>query len=106
MSQTYLSLTVELPEDQSEAVQDLLHGSGAMGLEVRDREAPPMPGVRGPNPGEAIVIAYFEDTGTAEEARAQVAEDFPGARLLLAGACCALVVAVVNGILTLVLPRP
>jgi ribosomal protein L11 methyltransferase len=83
MSQTYLSLTVELPEDQSEAVQDLLHGSGAMGLEVRDREAPPMPGVRGPNPGEAIVIAYFEDTGTAEEARAQVAEDFPGARLLL-----------------------
>lgn len=83
MSQTYLSLTVELPEDQSEAVQDLLHGSGAMGLEVRDREAPPMPGVRGPNPGEAIVIAYFEDTGTAEEARAQVAEDFPSARLLL-----------------------
>lgn len=83
MSQTYLSLTVELPEDQSEAVQDLLHGTGAMGLEVRDREAPPMPGVRGPNPGEAIVIAYFEDRDTAEEARAQVAEDFPGARLLL-----------------------
>ncbi len=83
MSQTYLSLTVELPEDQSEAVQDLLHGTGAMGLEVRDREAPPMPGVRGPNPGEAIVIAYFEDKDTAEEARAQVAEDFPGARLLL-----------------------
>jgi ribosomal protein L11 methyltransferase len=83
MSQTYLSLTVELPEDQSEAVQDLLHGSGAMGLEVRDREAPPMPGVRGPNPGEAIVIAYFEDMDTAKEAQAQVAEDFPGARLLL-----------------------
>ncbi|WP_224242228.1 50S ribosomal protein L11 methyltransferase [Hyalangium gracile] len=83
MSQTYLSLTVELPEDQSEAVQDVLHESGAMGLEVRDREAPPMPGVRGPNPGEAIVIAYFEDTDTAEAARAQVAEDFPGARVLL-----------------------
>jgi uncharacterized membrane protein YidH (DUF202 family) len=30
----------------------------------------------------------------------------PGARLLLAVACCAFVVAVVNGILTLVLPRP
>lgn len=83
MSQTYLSLTVELPEDQSEAVQELLHGSGAMGLEVRDREAALMPGVRGPNPGEAIVVAYFEDPGTAEEARAQVAEDFPGVRLLL-----------------------
>jgi ribosomal protein L11 methyltransferase len=83
MSQTYLSLTVELPEDQSEAVQDLLHEEGAMGLEVRDREAPPMPGVRGPNPGEAIVIAYFEEADTAEAVRAQVAEDFPGARLLL-----------------------
>jgi ribosomal protein L11 methyltransferase len=83
MSQTYLSLTVELPEEQSEAVQDLLHEAGAMGLEVRDREAPPMPGVRGPNPGEAIVIAYFEETGAAEAARAQVTEGFPGARLLL-----------------------
>jgi ribosomal protein L11 methyltransferase len=83
MSQTYLSLTVELPEDQSEVVQDLLHEAGAMGLEVRDREAPPMPGVRGPNPGEAIVIAYFEEQDTAEAARAQVSEDFPGARLLL-----------------------
>jgi ribosomal protein L11 methyltransferase len=83
MSQTYLSLTVELPEQQSEAVQDLLHESGATGLEVRDREAPPMPGVRGPNPGEAIIIAYFEDADTAEAARAQVAEGFPGARLLL-----------------------
>jgi ribosomal protein L11 methyltransferase len=83
MSQTYLSLTVELPEEQSEAVQDLLHEADAMGLEVRDREAPPMPGVRGPNPGEAIVIAYFEETGAAEAARAQVAEGFPSARLLL-----------------------
>ncbi|HYH97877.1 50S ribosomal protein L11 methyltransferase [Hyalangium sp.] len=83
MSQTYLSLTVELPEDQSEAVQDVLHEAGAMGLEVRDREAPPMPGVRGPNPGEAIVIAYFEEADTAEAVRAQVAEDFPDARLLL-----------------------
>ncbi|HEX8705101.1 MAG TPA: 50S ribosomal protein L11 methyltransferase [Myxococcaceae bacterium] len=83
MSQTYLSLTVELPEQQSEAVQDILHESGATGLEVRDREAPPMPGVRGPNPGEAIIIAYFEEADTAESARDQVAEDFPGARLLL-----------------------
>jgi ribosomal protein L11 methyltransferase len=83
MSQTYLSLTVELPEQQSEAVQDVLHESGATGLEVRDRETPPMPGVRGLNPGEAIIIAYFEEADTAEAARAQLAEDFPGARLLL-----------------------
>ncbi len=83
MSQTYLSLTVELLEEQSEAVQDMLHESGAMGLEVRDREAPPMPGVRGPAPGEAIVIAYFEEAEAAEAARAQVAEEFPEARLSL-----------------------
>jgi ribosomal protein L11 methyltransferase len=83
MSQTYLSLTVELPEAQSEAVQDALHEAGAMGLEVRDQEAALMPGVRAPQPGEAIVIAYFEDREGAEAAQAQVAEDFPGARLQL-----------------------
>ncbi|WP_426749154.1 50S ribosomal protein L11 methyltransferase [Myxococcus sp. Y35] len=83
MSQTYLSLTVELPEEASEAVQDLLHESGALGLEVRDREAPTMPGVRGPNPGEAIVIAYFEEREAAESARDEVKESFPDARLAL-----------------------
>jgi ribosomal protein L11 methyltransferase len=83
MSQTYLSLTVELPETQSEAVQDMLDEAGALGLEVRDREAPVMPGVRAPNPGEAIVVGYFEDRESAEAARAWVSEDFPGARLAL-----------------------
>lgn len=83
MSQTYLSLTVELAETQSEAVQDVLHDWGALGLEVRDRENPVMPGVRAPGPGESIVVAYFEDRETAEGAQAQVAEDFPGARLSL-----------------------
>ena len=81
MSQTYLSLTVELPEEASESVQDLLHESGALGLEVRDRETPPMPGVRGPKPGESIVIGYFEDRETAEAAQAQVEESIPGARV-------------------------
>lgn len=83
MSQTYLSLTVELPEAQSEAVQDVLHEAGALGLEVRDHEAPVMPNVRAPNPGEAIIIAYFEDRETAEAARAQVAEAHPEARQTL-----------------------
>ncbi|MCK8497690.1 50S ribosomal protein L11 methyltransferase [Myxococcus fulvus] len=81
MSQTYLSLTVELPEEASEAVQDLLHESGALGLEVRDRETPTMPGVKPPNAGESIVIGYFEDRPTAESARDSVAESFPDARL-------------------------
>jgi ribosomal protein L11 methyltransferase len=81
MSQTYLSLTVELPEEASESVQDVLHESGALGLEVRDRETPPMPGVRGPKPGEAIVIGYFEDRETAEAARAEVQASLPAARV-------------------------
>ena len=83
MSQTYLSLTVELPEEASEAVQDLLHESGALGLEVRDREAPLMPGVRGPNPGEAIIIGYFDERDTAESARDEVTSSFPEAKLSL-----------------------
>ncbi|XXF79214.1 50S ribosomal protein L11 methyltransferase [Myxococcaceae bacterium GXIMD 01537] len=83
MSQTYLSLTVELADTASEAVQDALHEAGALGLEVRDHEAPVMPSVRAPAPGEAIVIAYFEDRESAEAAQAQVAEDFPEARLSL-----------------------
>jgi ribosomal protein L11 methyltransferase len=83
MASTYFSLTVELPEAQGEPVQDLLHETGATGLEVRDREAPPMPGVRGPQPGESIVIAFYDSRDEAEGAQGLVAEGFPEARLLL-----------------------
>ena len=83
MADTFFSLTVDLPEEEAEALQDALHEAGALGLEVRDREAPPMPGVRGPAPGEAIVVAYFEDGESAEETRRQVAEDFLRARTQL-----------------------
>ncbi|MBF5045122.1 50S ribosomal protein L11 methyltransferase [Aggregicoccus sp. 17bor-14] len=83
MASTYFSLTVELPEDQGESVQDLLHETGATGLEVRDREAPPMPGVRGPNPGECIVVAFYDSREEAEGAEGLVAEGFPTARLVL-----------------------
>jgi ribosomal protein L11 methyltransferase len=57
---------------------------GVLGLEVRDREGPTMPGVRAPAPGESILVAYFDDAETAEAARAQLAESFPSARLQLA----------------------
>ncbi|WP_223642465.1 50S ribosomal protein L11 methyltransferase [Corallococcus sp. EGB] len=83
MSQTYLSLTVDIAEESSEILQDLLHESGALGLEVRDAETPTMPGVRAPAKGEAIVVAYFEDRESAEEARDAVAESHPTARLSL-----------------------
>ncbi|HYO69738.1 MAG TPA: 50S ribosomal protein L11 methyltransferase [Archangium sp.] len=84
MTGTYQTLTVDLPETESEAAQDLLHELGAMGLEVRDREGPTMPGVRAPAPGEAIIVAYFEDADTAEQARAEMGEAHPSARLQLA----------------------
>jgi ribosomal protein L11 methyltransferase len=84
MTGTYQTLTVDLPDGDAEAAQDLLHDVGVLGLEVRDREGPTMPGVRAPAPGEAILVAYFEDAETAEAARAQLAESFPSARLQLA----------------------
>ncbi|WP_375756634.1 50S ribosomal protein L11 methyltransferase [Corallococcus exercitus] len=83
MSQTYLSLTVDIAEEASEILQDLLHESGALGLEVRDAETPTMPGVRAPVKGESIVVAYFEDRESAEGARDAVAESHPNARLSL-----------------------
>ncbi|WP_257452516.1 50S ribosomal protein L11 methyltransferase [Archangium lipolyticum] len=83
MTGTYQTLTVDLPETESEAAQDLLHEAGAMGLEVRDRESLIMPGVRAPAAGESILVAYFEDTQTAEAARAELAEAFPSARMQL-----------------------
>lgn len=84
MTGTYQTLTVDLPEAESEAAQDLLHEAGAMGLEVRDREGPLMPGVRAPAVGESILVAYFEDADTAEQAREALAEAYPSARLVLA----------------------
>jgi ribosomal protein L11 methyltransferase len=83
MSQTYLSLTVDIAEESSEILQDLLHEAGALGLEVRDTETPTMPGVRAPTKGESIIVAYFEDRDTAEEARDAVAESHPNARVSL-----------------------
>jgi len=84
MTGTYQTLTVDLPDGDMEAAQDVLHEVGVLGLEVRDREGPTMPGVRAPAPGEAILVAYFDDAETAEAARAQLAESFPSARLQLA----------------------
>jgi ribosomal protein L11 methyltransferase len=83
MADAYVSLTVDLPEGDAELLQDLFHERGAQGLEVRDREAPPMPGVRGPKSGEAIVIAYFDDRALAEEVLAELRESFPAARASL-----------------------
>ncbi|HZA49443.1 MAG TPA: 50S ribosomal protein L11 methyltransferase [Myxococcaceae bacterium] len=83
MSASWVSLTIDLPESEAEGLQALLHEIGARGLEVRDREASPPPGVRNPRPGEAIVVAYFEERAPAEDALGKVQNGFPGARAAL-----------------------
>jgi ribosomal protein L11 methyltransferase len=77
------ALTVEVSEDDAEVAASRLWDSGASGLEVRDKEAPPMPGVRGPNAGEAILVAGFGSRAEAEVAQSEVALAFPAARLAL-----------------------
>jgi ribosomal protein L11 methyltransferase len=74
------SLTLDLPESEAEHVEALLWDAGATGLEIRDREAPPMPGVRGPSPGEAIVVAWFGGRADAEAALQEVHAWVPSAR--------------------------
>jgi ribosomal protein L11 methyltransferase len=75
-----VSLTLDVPEPEAEWVEALLWDAGATGLEIRDREAPPMPGVRGPSPGEAIVVAWFDDRAPAEAALADVRAWVPDVR--------------------------
>jgi ribosomal protein L11 methyltransferase len=77
------ALTVDVPDEEAELAASELWDAGASGLEVRDNEAPPMPGVRGPKPGEAILIAAFLGQAEAEAARAELAIRFPRARLSL-----------------------
>ena len=78
-----VSLSLDVPEPEAERVEALLWDAGASGLEIRDREAPPMPGVRGPAPGEAIVVAWFEARAPAEAALEDVKAWVPGVRALL-----------------------
>lgn len=75
---SWVSLTVDVKEAKSELVQSLMYDFGAAGLEVRDSEQKPMPQVRAPLPGEAIVVAYFERRSNGEGARAAVKKKFPG----------------------------
>jgi ribosomal protein L11 methyltransferase len=80
MNAPWVSLTVELPDTEAEPLEELLHESGAQGLEVRDRDAAPMPGIRWPQPGRAIVVAYFEAGSSADAALHELRSRFPSAR--------------------------
>ncbi len=77
------ALTADVPEEEAELLASELWDAGASGLEVRDSEAPPMPGVRGPASGEAILVAAFGSLNEAEAARTELSLSFPKARLLV-----------------------
>lgn len=80
---SWYSLTVDIPELESELSQAVLYESGATGLEVRDALTTLMKNVRAPNKGEAILIAYFENREDAQAAQQQLAEEVPAARFEL-----------------------
>jgi ribosomal protein L11 methyltransferase len=77
------ALTVDVPEEEAELLASELWDAGASGLEVRDAEAPPMPGVRGPAQGEAILVAAFSSLRRATAAQNELSQAFPRARLHL-----------------------
>ncbi len=79
----WLSVTVDVPEAESEWIQTVLTEAGAAGLEVRDGANPPLPGVRAPKRGEAILIAYYDAQDSADEAVAAVKEHLPEAAIVV-----------------------
>ncbi|HEX4622322.1 MAG TPA: 50S ribosomal protein L11 methyltransferase, partial [Myxococcaceae bacterium] len=79
----YLQLTVELPEGASELAQLALHENGALGVEVRDSQSPCLPGVRGPGPGEALLLGSFDSETRADAAQRAVTRAAPLARIQL-----------------------
>jgi ribosomal protein L11 methyltransferase len=64
------SLTVETEAARAEERSADLFDLGASGVEVRDGEGTPMPGVETPPPGRALLVAWFTERAAAEEARA------------------------------------
>lgn len=79
----WYSLTVDVPEEESELTQSVLYEHGAAGLEVRDSLNKTVPTVRAPAPGEAILIAFFEDKGDAANAQEELTEKVQGSRFAL-----------------------
>jgi ribosomal protein L11 methyltransferase len=86
--ESYFALSAELPETSSELAQWLLHESGSLGLEIRDRSVRPMPG-EPPLPGGKVrVVAFFAERKQAERARAELQRLIPQAAVGLSEALC------------------
>ncbi|MBL8934448.1 MAG: 50S ribosomal protein L11 methyltransferase [Archangium sp.] len=80
---SWLSVTVDVPEAESEWIQTVLTEAGAAGLEVRDGSTPPLPDVRAPKKGDAIIVAFYDDQANADEAVAAVKEHLPQAAIVV-----------------------
>jgi ribosomal protein L11 methyltransferase len=61
-------LTLAIRADLSDAAAGLLHRYGASGVELRDADSLPPPGVAALESGRAEVRGYFESASTAEDA--------------------------------------
>ncbi len=79
----WYSLTVDIPEDESELAQSVLYDHGAAGLEVRDSLNQTVLTVRAPAKGEAILIAYFEDKQDAADAQEELTDKIAGSRFAI-----------------------
>lgn len=64
------SLTLETDAAVAEERSADLFELGAAGVEIRDGEGTPMPGIPLPTAGRALLVAWFPDRRAAEEARA------------------------------------
>ncbi len=62
------SLTAELPAGEADAATALLFERGAAGVEEREAGLAPMPGERQPGSGRVLLIGFFPDRETAEDA--------------------------------------
>jgi ribosomal protein L11 methyltransferase len=77
---SWVSLTVDVVEAESDFIQSLMYDAGASGLELREAGQLIMPNVRPPAAGESIVVGYFENQQSADEAWADIQERVPQCR--------------------------
>ncbi|AKU92135.1 50S ribosomal protein L11 methyltransferase [Vulgatibacter incomptus] len=68
----YLALTFDVPAELCELAASLLHDADAQGVEIRDREVLPPPGMTPVPEGRAVAIGYFGDEVEGDPILAEV----------------------------------
>lgn len=81
----FFTLTIELPEAQTDIAEGLLHEAGCLGVEVRDADTKPMPGQRTPAPGKALLVGYFQGKENVESVREELAGELSEASFQIDG---------------------